>query len=135
MAPYLQFATQTTMTVMWHTAATASSIVRYGSTAECKQRVNADKARIHEVTLTGLKPETQYFYRESVSAKGERYESELATFKTAVRPDTPFAFAVISDTQGNPKVSSTIATAACMQRPSFALHAGDLVSTGSNHNH
>ncbi len=135
-APYLQFATQTSMTVMWHTAATASSTVHYGPTAECKLRVNADKARIHEVTLTGLKPETQYFYRvESVSAKGERYESKLATFKTAVRPDTPFTFAVISDTQGNPKVSSTIATAAWMQRPSFALHAGDLVSTGSNHNH
>ena len=69
MAPYLQFATQTTMTVMWHTAATASSIVRYGPTAECKLRVNADKARIHEVTLTGLKPETQYFYRGGISVR------------------------------------------------------------------
>ena len=135
-APYLQFATQTSMTVMWHTAATASSIVHYGTTAECKQRISASKARVHEVKLNGLKPETQYFYRvESVSAKGERYESQLATFKTAVRSETPFAFAVISDTQGNPKISSTIATAAWMQRPSFALHAGDLVSTGGNHNH
>ena len=60
-----------------------------------------------------------------MSAKGERYESELATFKTAVRPDTPFAFTVISDTQGNPKVSSTIATA-WMQRPSFSPYTQEI---------
>lgn len=135
-APYLQFATQTSMTVMWHTAATASGVIRYGTTAECTETVTGPSARIHEITLTNLKPETQYFYRvESESAKRDRYASEVATFRTAVRPGTPYAFAVISDTQGNPKVSSAIATAAWLQRPSFVLHAGDLVSTGQDHNH
>ena len=41
----------------------------------------------------------------------------------------------MSDTQGNPEVSRQLATLAWGQRPSFALHIGDLVSTGRNHDH
>ena len=135
-APYLQFATQTSMTVMWHTSATATSVVHYGETDACTSSVELNPSRIHEVTLKDLKPNTQYFYRvESVTPGGKSYESEAAAFRTAVDQDTPYAFAVISDTQGNPTVSKQIAELAWGQRPSFVLHSGDLVSTGSDHNH
>jgi len=62
-------------------------------------------------------------------------ESETRTFQTAVKDDSPFAFAVISDTQGNPVVSGTLAQMAWEQRPHFLLHPGDLVSTGSDNQH
>lgn len=134
--PYLQFATQTSMTVMWHTSLQASSVVRYGSTDACKQTIEGNASVIHEVVLEGLEPETQYFYRvESRTPAGTSYLSEPATFKTAVKKETPYAFAVISDTQGNPKVSKQIAELAWGQRPSFLLHPGDLVSTGKNREH
>lgn len=134
--PYLQFATQTSMTVMWHTSLEASSVVRYGPTDACNQSIEGNASVIHEVVLKGLEPETQYFYRvESRTPAGTSYLSESATFKTAVKRETPYAFAVISDTQGNPKVSKQIAELAWGQRPSFLLHPGDLVSTGKNRDH
>ena len=134
--PYLQFATQTSMTVMWHTSLEASSVVRYGPTDACNQTIEGNDSVIHEVVLKGLEPETQYFYRvESRTPAGTSYLSEPATFKTAVKRETPYAFAVISDTQGNPKVSKQIAELAWGQRPSFLLHPGDLVSTGKNRGH
>jgi acid phosphatase type 7 len=134
--PYLQFATQTSMTVMWHTSLQASSVVRFGPTDACNQTIEGKASIIHEVVLEGLEPETQYFYRvESRTPAGTSYLSEPGTFKTAVKKETPYAFAVISDTQGNPKVSKQIAELAWGQRPSFLLHPGDLVSTGKNREH
>ena len=134
--PYLQFGTQTSMTVMWHTTQEATSVVHYGETAECDMRAEADASSIHEVRLENLDPDTQYFYRvESSTPANLRYESPVASFRTAVREETPFAFAVISDTQGNPTVSRQLAELAWGQRPSFTLHIGDLVSTGRNHDH
>ena len=134
--PYLQFATKTSMTVMWHTSMEASSVVRFGPTNACRQTAEGKASAIHEVVLKGLEPETQYFYRvESRTAAGTAYVSEPATFKTAVEEETPYAFAVISDTQGNPKVSGELAKLAWGQRPSFLLHPGDLVSTGKNRDH
>ena len=134
--PYLQYATKTSMTVMWQTSQTASSLVHYGSTISCDQTIEGNASEIHEVVIEGLEPQTQYFYRvESKSTSGTSYFSKPAIFKTAVNQDTPFAFAVISDTQGNPKVSGELAKLAWGQRPSFLLHPGDLVSTGKNRDH
>ena len=134
--PYLQYATKTSMTVMWHTSQEASSIVHFGKTIACDQKIEGNASGIHEVVIGGLEPETQYFYRvESRSVAGTSYFSEPATFKTAVNQGTPFAFAVISDTQGNPRVSGELAKLAWGQRPSFLLHPGDLVSTGKNRDH
>lgn len=135
--PYLQFGTQTSMTVMWQTSLPGSSIVHYGETAACEQQIEVNEnVSLHEVQLTGLRPETLYFYRvETVPADGGGICSEGYTFSTAVKRDTPFAFAVISDTQGNPTVSAQLSKLAWAQRPSFALHAGDLVDTGTVDSH
>ena len=131
--PYLQFGTQTSMTVMWRTAAPGTSVVSYGETIAFEQQFTVDgMAEIHEVEITGLTPETQYFYVvESVLADGSLIESEVFTFSTAVKTETPFAFAVFGDTQGNPKVSKTLSTMAWAQRPNFLVHVGDLVEKGS----
>lgn len=134
--PYLQWATKTSMTVMWETNEISTSVVHYGETSACKQSVSAADAKIHEVKIPNLQTQTQFFYRvESVTAAEEKYESNVSTFQTAVHDDSPFAFAVISDTQGNPAVSSVLAKMAWAQRPNFLLHPGDLVSTGKNKDH
>ncbi len=135
--PYLQFGTTTSMTMMWRTNRTGRAIVHYGETAECRQKIDSmEEAEIHEVKVENLKPETQYFYRTETQFEGAPpLVSQVFTFQTAVKPETPFAFAVISDTQGNPTVSGKLATHAWGQRPSFLLHPGDLVSTGSDDSH
>jgi predicted phosphodiesterase len=135
-SPYLQWATKNSMTVMWETNETSTSVVHYGETSACTQSFSAVDAKIHEVKIPNLKAQTQYFYRvESVTAAKEKYQSKVSTFQTAVHADSPFAFAVISDTQGNPAVSSVLANMAWAQRPNFLLHPGDLVSTGKNKDH
>ena len=135
-SPYLQWATKNSMTVMWETNETSTSVVHYGETSACTQSFSAVDAKIHEVKIPNLKTQTQYFYRvESVTAAKEKYQSKVSTFQTAVHADSPFAFAVISDTQGNPAVSSVLANMAWDQRPNFLLHPGDLVSTGKNKDH
>ena len=72
--PYLQYATKTSMTVMWHTSQEASSIVHFGTTIACDQKIEGNASGIHEVVISGLEPETQYFYRvESRSVAGTSY--------------------------------------------------------------
>lgn len=136
--PYLQFGTQTTMTVMWRSNRPAMGTLCYGETADCSQRIDvSDPKTIHEIRIENLLPETQYFYRTEtrLSEEEEPLRSEVATFQTAVKEKTPFAFAVISDTQGNPAVSGKLAGFAWEQRPSFLLHPGDLVSNGPDDSH
>jgi hypothetical protein len=69
--PYLQFATKKSITVMWQTSQNASSIVHFGTTIACDQKIEGNASGIHEVIIEGLEPETQYFYRvESKSVCG-----------------------------------------------------------------
>ena len=130
--PYLQYGTQTSMTVMWRSAKPAAGVVHWGENIRCKNSISSDKKhQIQEVRIEGLKPETQYFYWvESEDAQGNPIESDVSTFQTASQKETPFAFAVISDTQHNPKVSGPLAKLAWEHRPNFLLHPGDLVDQG-----
>jgi hypothetical protein len=63
--PYLQMATPTGMIVRWRTDNTEASLVRYGLTRD-QLTLTAKAEGIvteHIVQLTGLKPDTKYFYR------------------------------------------------------------------------
>lgn len=141
--PFLQRVTKTGITVTWETARASKSVLYWGETAECKQKIElkgdailSAKGFVYQQRIKGLKPHTQYFYRaESTADNGQLVKSEVRTFQTAPEGDTPFAFAAISDTQGNLKVAGKIAELAWSERPSFVLHAGDLVSTGKNKKH
>lgn len=133
--PYLQFATQTEITILWETTRKASSIVEYseGHLPLNKKVLSDGGKRLHEVKVTGLKPETNYFYSTlSVTENGDTIRSEVSTFKTAVNENTPYAFAVFGDTQNNPQIWGKLADYAWKERPNFALHAGDIVGTGGN---
>jgi predicted phosphodiesterase len=129
--PYLQMATQTSMTVMWETNHPSLGRVRYGRDEATPSEASGPDATIHEIKLTDLEPETPYYYRaESADTEGLKIASELLSFQTANCPDTPFAFGVIGDTQFNPRVSKILTDMLWMQRPNFFVIAGDLVDTG-----
>ena len=139
-SPYLQFATKESITVMWETSKPSDGTLYFGETAQCTSSVPLSRnKKIHEVKLGGLKPGTQYFYKTLSMAKGvdgsQSLSSNVRTFQTDAGPDTPFAFAIISDTQSNPAVAAKIAQMAWEQRPNFLLHPGDLVGTGGNKSH
>jgi len=138
--PYLQWSTQTQMTVKWETSTPTRGFVEYGkATFNAESPALSQKAEgkaevaLQTVTLTGLEAETEYFYRAvSISAAGDTLRSRIYPFKTAVKDDSPFAFTVFSDTQGvpNPTVWGQVAKIAEKERPNFAIHSGDQVDNG-----
>lgn len=142
--PYLQWATSDGMTVRWETSRPSTSIVHWGTKVDFvgekdnKKPVFANRQQtkgmhlLHEVRIDGLGANTAYYYRvETVDDQDRRLWGGVLSFQTAPGAGEPFAFAVISDTQGNPKVSGAVAKHAWALRPNFLLHPGDLVSTGT----
>jgi acid phosphatase type 7 len=130
--PYLQHSTQTTMAIMWETNLHANSMVEFGEKLPLTSYVNENKPKtIHELILTELKPETNYFYRViSKDKNNDVAASEIYTFKTAVREIAAFAFVVLGDSRTYPARFEKIAKLAYAERPNFVLHVGDVVNNG-----
>lgn len=140
--PYLQFATQNSIIVLWETKEEATTKVNYGEARLGDQAPNLSQEKIldgnrsmHEVPLTELKMETNYFWQvTSITASGDSIQSQVYSFKTAVADNQSFLFALVGDSQrnnDNPLVWGEIAEKVWQDRPSFVVHAGDLVDKGS----
>ncbi|HEU4388777.1 MAG TPA: metallophosphoesterase family protein, partial [Blastocatellia bacterium] len=75
--PYLQLGTPTSVVVRWRTSVASDSVVRYGTEpGNLSLQANSQRASIeHEVTVSGLTPNTRYYYSvgtsESVAAGGD----------------------------------------------------------------
>ena len=149
--PYLQWPTKHSMTVMWETSEECTSTVRYYETERVhsglsgkfrtvpdsvKRTVETEPSLIHSVTLQGLLPETSYHYAAaSTNGRGETTESGEFALKTAVEEDTPFSFAVTSETGGfgDDEINRRIFDQVRRYRPDFLLMVGDAVRNGSRY--
>jgi hypothetical protein len=133
--PYLQYATRDSIRVMCEVSRPSSVQVRYGEDIRFGNSVESrsEDRLLHTAELKELKPETGYYYQVVVREEGS--DREIATahssFQTASLAESPFAFAVIADTQGNPKVNGTLAQHAWSLRPNFTIIPGDLVDDGT----
>lgn len=142
-APYLQFGTDSSMVVMWENHDETSGFVRFSESEmgadypALDHVIHSDGTRmLHEVVLTGLEPNTKYFWSAvSVTADGDTLASEPSTFRTTVGESSAFAFVLYGDSQSNPDTWGRVAELGWLERPNFALLAGDLVGTGGNINH
>lgn len=142
--PYLQWATRDGMTIRWETSLPSKARVRFAKRVRfegkgesrraifAKDKTREDCPRLGELRLDKLEEDTAYYYRvELEDDRGRTLRSPILSFQTAPPADSPFAFAVISDTQTQAPVAARIAKHAWALRPNFLLHPGDLVSTGS----
>lgn len=131
--PYLQYATRTSITVMWETDSPCTAVVEYGTAFPPKQAAKVEKPdTLGEVALSDLEPRTKYFYRVvCTDAAGRTLESKPLTFMTAVEPGDAFSFTVVGDTQRNPAVTGKIAKLMWDRRPNFVIHCGDVVDDGA----
>lgn len=111
--PYLQAPTTTSIYVNWKTESNPESVVEYGSTAAALTTTVTGTNQIftdtgyannyfyHTVQLTGLTPNTKYYYR----IKTGMQTSEVMSFKTlplpgqAATPDGHLRFLVLGDNQ------------------------------------
>ena len=103
--PYLQTPTPTSVYISWHASPGEESIVEYG-TDETLGSVETGTVHIfpdssrwwHTVKLTGLTPETTYYYK----AKTDSFESKIFKFKTQPpdgKKNGHFRFLVLGDTR------------------------------------
>ena len=125
--PYLQNPLMDGMTIMWESEHLASGEVRYGETEKLGESAGEYyKTKIHQVMLNGLKPETKYYYQV---VTGDM-KSEIHSFSTAVKKDSPFSFIAYGDNKNGPFNHEKVANLALSKEPNFAIHNGDLVNRG-----
>ncbi len=138
--PYLQNVTKHSMTIMWHTDEPSTSRVEYERAEELgwsayvgipkptySERVEDDRlVMIHAITLEDLDEEWKYHYRvRSVAAAGNSVTSEAASFRTAVKDDSPFSFVTYGDDMRAHDAHKRNADLARAYRTTICVGAGD----------
>jgi hypothetical protein len=88
--PYLQNAGPTAMTVRWRTGSVANSRVRFGTDPAALDRQMSSAALVseHSLTLTGLAPDTRYYYAIGDSTYGDLAGGAEYSFRTSPAPGT-----------------------------------------------
>ena len=129
--PYLNYATQHSINVLWETDRPAKATIEWGTTAQLGESYSLVAAKtIQEFQIADLKPHTPYFYRITADDAGERIDSGILTFQTAVREDEPYKFAIIGDTETRPHINNQVAQLIWTERPNFVVNLGDLTDGG-----
>ncbi len=130
--PYLHFATQRSMNLLFETESASTAVVEWGTELPLEMSRTFDEPeRMHEMTLEGLEPATAYLYRVmAMNEAGEQIESGLLSFRTAVEPGSAYRFAVFADTEARPHINNRIAQLVWSERPDFAMNFGDLTDGG-----
>lgn len=149
--PYLQAQSSTSITISWHDIAASGTKVEHGLSPNLNfettgtNELIGDLYRWHTVKLTGLLPDTRYFYRVLSGGKS----SELYSFRTL--PDSSFTgklrFVLLSDTHATDTLMAGKILRAARDKikelygPDIEnsihgiFHSGDIVVSGSTLNH
>jgi len=152
MNPYLQTPTPTSVYISWHSINTATPEVKYGtSSSNLNQTATGTSENIsgnanyrwHTVQLTGLLPNTEYFYK---CYSGTDSTATVIPFKTTALRSTPgqhFRFIVLGDNRTDIAQSTSEAInirTKLIQKYGQDFHkyinlicsVGDIVSNGSD---
>ena len=140
--PYSMAPTTTSVKILWQmndeTEAT-NAVVFYGTDPNnLNQSITtsdgwnvADEGYMHVVTLTGLRPNTRYYF--TVGASATRRFDKICSTKTAPEIETAFRIFTISDIHGNAKSNwSNMQDFICALNCDIALMNGDFVSSKGN---
>ncbi len=127
--PYLQWVTPSSIYVVWEQDKASKPEIRYGlSKTYTAKATSSASAKRHEVKLSGLVPNTTYYY--AVYQGNAKLSADL-TLPTAVKAGTAFRFVVLGDTRTDKKAHTDVVTAISLeQNVRFYLNTGDLVSSG-----
>ncbi len=127
--PYLQNSKPDGMTIMWETLVPARAAVYYGKDGLTNVVEDNELKTVHEIVITGLEPETEYKYM----AVSNKLAAPQSTFKTSIKRDTPFVFAVWGDNRTDSKSHESVIDVMIPYHPAIALNVGDVVTSGSSY--
>ena len=122
--PYVQLQTTTSILIAWRTTTANDSVIDYGTTPAYGSQASDPTPLInHALTLTGLLPDTLYYYR--VRSGGTTLAE--ATCRTARPASNPhFSFAVLGDSGCNCPAQFDVANQLAAINPDLILHVGDV---------
>ena len=145
--PYLQTPTPTSIYVSWHSTETSSTSVEYGTSDALGSSTNGTVEDIsgkkwHTVFLTGLMPNTEYFYK----CVSNTAESEIYKFKTPAAEQSEahhLRFILFGDNRTDVAKSTEIANKAkqkaiemygadLQNHINLIINVGDIVTSGSS---
>jgi hypothetical protein len=128
--PFLQSMTTTNVLVVWRTDMPLDSAVEWGPTPGLGFRAYDNLSTTqHVVNLSGLQPDTVYYYRVRSSGGGLSVTSpmdHLHTFKER----GPVSFVFVGDTGQNTPAQGAVAQVMRDLQPDLVLHGGDIVYGG-----
>lgn len=145
--PYLQARSETGITICWHDSATYETVVKYGLTPDLGNQKTGTSEMIsfpfiwHTVSLTGLNPDSRYYYR--VYSGGD--SSSVYSFKTQqnTTSNRKRRYLILGDTHASDTtMAGVILRAAGVKMAELygsdlenhidgILHTGDIVVSGS----
>ncbi len=137
--------TQSTMTVSWNTTTNTTAEVKLGTVAGTYTQTvsgttlqaNAGLGYVHQVDLTGLTPDTKYYYVAGNAADGYTKEASFTTGPTESTNCGNLRFAFLADNRPDPTFGGgenwpQILGQAANHKPDFTLNGGDMVIDGDN---
>ena len=125
--PFIQNTTTNSVQIIWRTANSASTFVEYGTTTALGSRVtNGEPVINHVVTLSGLAPDTLYFYRAGSATPSETLLASVETFRT-FKTRGPLRFVLVGDTGQATAAQGQVAAVMRNARPDLVLHGGDIL--------
>lgn len=133
-APYLQSVTPTSIVIAWRTSSPTEGVVRFGASPDAldRQQASPGPGTDHFVTLTGLEPDTRYFY--AVGTRSARLAGADVShfFRTSPAPGTrkPMRLWIVGDsgtgTAPQFAVRDAMLAHTRSRRPDLYLHLGDI---------
>lgn len=126
--PYIQNTYPDRVTIAWKTDLTGDSMIEYGPTRSYGNVVHAKSCRKTScvVTLTGLVPDTKYYYKvssgDTVLTSGDTF---FQTNKTEADPS--FTFVVFGDSGTASQPQRDVARLIEKLSPDLLLHTGDVI--------
>ncbi len=129
--PFVQNTTPNGLVIAWRTELPFVGAVQYGRTRSLGSEVaEAAPGTRHAITLSGLEPDTHYFYRvTNRDPDGGEVVSAVDFFRT-FRERGPVHFAFIADTGQNTAAQFTHARILADLAPELVLHGGDIIYGG-----
>ncbi|MDR2754626.1 MAG: metallophosphoesterase [Planctomycetaceae bacterium] len=150
--PVLQCPSETGITVVWAVGKPATGWVQFGTNKEKLDQTALNQKngllpyhdRFLQIRLSGLKPNTQYFYQTATAAfkyvnayKFKRDEPELSnvySFTTSGNTKENSSFSVINDTHENQKTLKMLTERLALLDSDYTVWNGDLVNSVENAN-